>query len=100
MFEGRCFVVRDNLARLRGLIGRRGLLPVRSADGFSGEVPFTFVAVAPPRHVPEETDFDTFNALMSRSEFLVRFDDGTLLDGRNTRSVSGFYVLPEPQALV
>ena len=94
------FVVRDNLARLRGLIGRRGLLPVRSADGFSGEVPFTFVAVAPPRNIPEEIDFDTFNALMSRSEFLVRFDDGTLLDGRNTRSVSGFYVLPEPQALV
>lgn len=91
--------MKDNLARLLGLIGRRGLLPVRSADGFSGEVPFTFVAVA-PRDIPGETDFDTFNALMSRSEFVVRFDDGTLLDGRNTRSVSGFYVLPEPQALV
>ena len=93
-------MVRDNLARLRGLLGRRGLLPVRSADGFSGEVPFTFVAVAPPRHVPEETDFDTFNALINRSEFVVRFDHGTLLDGRNTRNVSGFYVFPEPQALV
>lgn len=90
----------DNLSRLRGLVGRRGWLPVRSADGFSGDVPFTFVAVAPPRHIPVETDFDTFNDLISRSDFLVRFDDGTLLDGRNTRSVSGYYVLPEPQAPV
>jgi hypothetical protein len=85
---------------LRGLIGRRGLLPVRSEGGFFGEVPFTFIAVAPPRNIPEETDFDTFNALISRSEFLVRFDDGTLVDGENIRSVSGFYVLPERQALV
>jgi hypothetical protein len=38
--------------------------------------------------------------LISRSEFVVRFDHGTLLDGRNTRNVSGFYVFPEPQALV
>ena len=73
------FVVKDNLARLCGLIGRRGLLPVRSADGFFGEAPFTFVAVAPPRNIPEETDFDTFNALISGSEFVVRFDDGWLL---------------------
>jgi hypothetical protein len=85
MFPKEGVLVRDNLARLRGLIGSRGLLPVRSADGFSGEVPFTFVAVAPPQNIPEETDFDTFNALMSRSEFIVRFDDGTLLDGRNTK---------------
>jgi hypothetical protein len=98
MFRRKVFVVRDNLARLRGLIGKRGLFPVRSADGFFREVPFTFVAVAPPRNIAEETDFDTFNALISRSEFVVRFDDGTLLDGRNTRSVSGSYVLP--QALV
>ena len=63
-------------------------------------MPFIFIAVAPPRNIPEETGFDTFNALMSRSEFLVRFDDGMLLDGRNTPSVSGFHVLQEPQALV
>ena len=82
----------DNLARLRGLVGMRGLFPVRSADGFSGEVPFTFVAVAPPRTIPTETDFDACN-------FHIRFDEGTLLDGRNTRNVSGFYVLPDPKAL-
>ena len=92
--------MRDNLVRLRGLIGKRGLLPIRSADGFCGEVPFIFVAVAPPRNIPKETDFDTFNSLIDRSEFVVHFDDGTLLDGRNTRSVSGFHVLPELEALV
>jgi hypothetical protein len=91
--------MKDNLARLRSFIGRRGLLPVRSANGFSGDVPVTFIGVTPPRNISEETDLDTFNALISRSEFTVRFDDGTLLDGRNTRSVSGFYVLPEPQIL-
>ena len=92
--------MKDNLVRLGGLIGKRGLLPVRSMDGFSGEVPFTFVAVAPPRNVPQKTDFDTFNALISQSDFVVRFDDGTLLNGRNTRTVSGFCVLPDPKALV
>ncbi len=79
----------DNLARLRGLMGKRGLLPVRSADGFSGEVAFTFIAVAPPANIPQGTDFDSFNALISHSDFLIRFDQGILLDGRNTRSVSG-----------
>ena len=92
-------MVRDNLARLRDLIGKRGLLLVRSADGYFAEVPITFIAVAPPRRIPEQTDFDTFTALISQSEFLVRFDDGRLLDGRNTRRVSGFYVLPESKAL-
>ena len=90
--------MKDNLAQLRGLVGRRGLLPVRSPDGFSGEVPVTFVAIAPPLDVPQEADFDTFNALISRTEFVVRFDEGTLLDGRSTRHVSGFYVLPDPKA--
>ncbi len=92
-------VLRDNLTRLLGLIGMRCLLPLRSADGFRAEVPFTFVAVA-PRNIPGETDFDAFNALISRSEFVIRFDDGMLLDGKNTLSVSGFFLLPEPQALV
>jgi hypothetical protein len=85
--------------RLRGLVGMRGLFPVRSADGFSGEAPFTFVAVAPPRTIPTKTDFDTFNRLIDASDFHIRFDEGTLLDGRNTRTVSGFYVLPDPKAL-
>jgi hypothetical protein len=88
-----------NLARLRGLVGVRGLFPVRSADGFSGEVPFTFVAVAPPRTIPTNTDFGTFNRLIDACNFHVRFDEGTLLDGRNTLTVSGFYVLPDPKAL-
>lgn len=90
--------MKDNLARLRGLIGTSGLLP--AADGFSGEVPFTFVAVAPPREMPQEADFDTFNALISRTEFVVRFEEGIFLDGRSTRCVSGFCVLPDPKALV
>jgi hypothetical protein len=88
-----------NLTRLRGFAGMRGLFPVRSADGFSGEVPFTFVAVVPPRTIPARTDFDTFNRLIDTCDFLIRFDEGTLLDGRNTRTVSGFYVLPDPKAL-
>jgi len=91
--------VEDNLTRLHGLVGMRGLFPVRSADGFSGEAPFTFVAVLPPRIIPAKTDFDTFNRLIDACDFHVRIDEGTLLDGRNTRTVSGFYVLPDPTAL-
>jgi hypothetical protein len=90
----------DNLTRLRNLVGKRGLLPVRCADGYACEVPLTFIAVAPPRDIPQKTDFDTFNTLISRSDFLIRFDAGTFLDGSNTRRVSGFHVIPERRALV
>ena len=96
----RGFYSEHNLIRLRGLAGRRGLLPVRSADGFAQEVPFTFVAVALPHTISANTDFDTLNRLISLSNFEIRFDEGILLDDRNTRNVSGVYVLPDPKALV
>ena len=91
--------MKDNLKRLHGFAGMRGLLPVRSVDGF-WEEPFTFTGVVtPPPVIPAETDFDTFNNLISASNFHIRFDEGVLIDGRNTRNVSGFYVLPDPKAL-
>jgi hypothetical protein len=89
-----------NLARLHGLVGMRGRVAVRSANGFSGDVPFTFEAVVPPRSIPTETDFNTFNRLIDACDFHIRFDEGLLLDGRNTGTVSGFYVRPEAKALV
>jgi hypothetical protein len=79
--------------------GRGGVvLPVRSVDGF-WEEPFTFTGVTPPPVIPAETDFDMFNTLISASDFQIRFHEGVLIDCRNTRNVSGFYVLPDPKAL-
>ena len=90
--------MKDNLDRLHRFVVIRGLLPLRSAEGF-WEEPFTFTGVMPPPIIPAETDFDTFNNLVSASTFQIRFDEGVLIDGRNKRNVSGFYVLPDPKAL-
>ncbi|MDR3742284.1 MAG: hypothetical protein P4L40_24975 [Terracidiphilus sp.] len=77
----------STLSRLRDLVGKKGLL-VTSA----GEVPFTFLRVVPPADLPSVADEQEFQNAITRSNFLVRFDDGILLDGSDTRNISGFYV--------
>jgi hypothetical protein len=54
---------------------------------------FTFIAVQPPEKLFSETnDEDAFQRAVSQSEFTIRFEEGTLIDGSNTKKVSGFYI--------
>ena len=52
----------------------------------------------PPDHIPEETDFDALNAVISASKFRVRFDEGVLIDGSNTRHIFGSDVVFAPES--
>jgi hypothetical protein len=72
-------------SRLHALTGKQGLLKIR----FAGEVPFTFLSVEPPSDLPAEADDMAIQNAITRSHFLVRFDDGTLIDGRDTKIISG-----------
>jgi hypothetical protein len=78
----------NTLMRLNSLVGKRGLLKIR----FGGEIAFTFLSVHPPSQLPDETDEDGFQDAITRSEFRVQFDDGGLIDGSNTKLVSGVYI--------
>jgi hypothetical protein len=73
------------LSHLNALIGKKGLLKVRSA----GEIGFTFLTVYPAPDLPTEADDDSIETAITRSQFLVRFDGGTLIDGSDTKVVSG-----------
>jgi hypothetical protein len=77
---------RSVLARLNALTGKQGLLNIR----YAGEVGFTFLSVVdPPPDLPADSDGDAIQNAITRSRFLVRFDEGTLIDGSNTRTISG-----------
>jgi len=80
------------------MIGMRGVLGVWQTDWRGCEVPYTFEAVVPPDHIPVETDPNTFSALIGASEFLVRFDEGTLINGSSTRRLSGSHVVFSPDS--
>ena len=73
-------------SRLQALTGKRGLLKIR----FAREVPFTILSVYPAANLPIETGEQAFQMAITRSSFLVRFDDRILLDGRDTRVISGY----------
>ena len=75
----------SSLSRLQALTGKKGLLKIRLA----GEVPFTFLSVYGPADLSSITDDQEMQTAITRSSFLVRFDDGTLLDGSDTRIISG-----------
>src|ERR1700733_12341244 len=88
----------DNLTRLRKLIGIHGqLTPILQSDGRTWEAPYTIEAVAPPDHIPTGNDPNTFNALIDASRFVVRFDEGVLIDGSNTRLLSGSEIVFSPE---
>ena len=72
-------------SRLQALTGKKGLLKIR----FAGRVPFTFLSVYTPADLLSETDDQEIQTAITRSSFLVRFDDGILLDGSETRVISG-----------
>jgi hypothetical protein len=73
------------LSRLNALAGKRGLLKIQ----YAGEVEFTFLSVDPAPGLSMELDDQAIQTAIDRSRFLVRFDDGTLIDGSDTRVISG-----------
>jgi len=75
----------NTLWRLKALTGKHGLLKIR----FAGEVGFTFLSVEPPPDLLAETNDQEIQTAITRSRFLVRFDEGTLIDGTDTRIISG-----------
>jgi hypothetical protein len=79
---------RKTLPRLNGLVGKQGLLKIR----YAGEVGFTFVSVDPAPNLPAEADDESIQDAINRSEFRVRFDEGTLIDGSDIRVISGRYI--------
>ena len=84
--------IRDTVrSRLYALIGKQGLVPVRTDNGWAGEKPFTFLSVEPPSEVlaGEDNDDQDIQAAIDRSRFLVRFDEGALIDGSKTKTISG-----------
>jgi hypothetical protein len=77
----------DMFSRLNGLIGKDGILNTRA-----GEFRFTFLVVHPSAKLASETDEDAFQLAVTQSEFTVQFSGGTMIDGRNTKKVSGFHI--------
>jgi hypothetical protein len=75
----------ETLSRLNALIGKQGLLSFR----FVGEVGFTFLSVDPSPDLPKEADDEAIQTAINRSRFLVRFEEGTLIDGSDTKIISG-----------
>ena len=74
--------------RLNSLTGKRGVLKIRCA----GQVDFTFLSVDPPPDLPTEMDDDEFQTAITRSRFLVRFEEGTLIDGSHEHHIWQGYI--------
>jgi len=53
------------------------------------EFEFTIVAVHPPRELPVTGDDDELQGAITQSEFTVKFEDGTLIEGSNYKVISG-----------
>ena len=45
-----------------------------------------------PYGTPTETGNDAFQRAITQSEFTVRFDNGVLIDGSDTKIISGQYI--------
>ena len=74
-------------SQLNDLVGKRGLLKTQR-----GELRFEFLSVdAAPEVQIKATEVD-FQDAVTRSSFRVRFDEGTLIDGSNTKVISGFFI--------
>jgi hypothetical protein len=87
--EYTCFM--HTLAGLDNLRGKRGLVPI-SCGAECFEVGVTFLSVTPAEGLSTETDEFGFQDAITGSQFLMRFDPGVLIDGCNTRVVSGRYI--------
>ena len=77
----------DTQNRLHNLIGKRGLLTVAN----TGEISFPCLDVLPSPQ-PNVLPTDDFQYAISMSDFLIRFDEGTLVDGSKSKVVPGFQI--------
>jgi hypothetical protein len=83
----------ETLSRLNNVVGKQGFvkIPFREAE-------VTFLSVDPPTKYPTEIDDDPIQGLLDmgqvidRSQFTVRYENGILVDGRNTGVVPGRYM--------
>jgi hypothetical protein len=73
----------DTISRLKSLVGKTGLLPVRG----HAELRFTVLSVEPPSK--PESDIEK---AINWSKFTVHFEEGTFLDGKNTMVVYGLHI--------
>jgi len=90
----------NNLTRIQKLKGIRGqTVPIPREHGHSWEAPYTIERVVLPDYIPEGNDPYTFDALIRASRFLVRFDEGVLIDGSNTRLLSGSEIVFSPEGV-
>ena len=85
MFYGYLGRLKDNL------LGKQGRLPISCGVGCF-EVGVTFLSITPSEGVPAETDEFGFQDAITSSQFVVQFDPGILVDGCNTRVISGRYI--------
>jgi hypothetical protein len=70
----------DIRSYLNNLVGQRVLVNVAACEEAKGKI----LAVDPTTDLPAETMPDTIRVAIDRSQFTVRFDNGGLLDVRNT----------------
>ena len=85
-----CFILRemDTLSRLHNLVGKKGLLHINA-----NELEFTFLSVIPPPTLSISGDeLQDFKTAITDSQFEVRFDEGTLVNGNNSMIASGRYI--------
>ena len=75
----------DFLSYLEALVGQRVLVTVRYAVQAEGIV----AAVDPTTDLPSETIPHGERIAIDRSQFTVQFSNDDLLDGSNTRVISG-----------
>jgi len=89
-FLARYTEARRPISRLNALVGKHGMLlvwPAREPAPF--EVAFTFVTVYPARDTLPGDDDQAIQTAITRSSFLVRFDEGVLIEGSDHRVISG-----------
>jgi hypothetical protein len=78
----------DILSRLRGLVGKHGLVNIAQA----GEVGFKFLSVHPAPDLPTSGDDSDLQGAIAQSDFTVQFDKGILVEGSNRRVISGLHI--------
>jgi len=78
--------------RLQKLVGKRGLVMLKAPGEAGQEFEFTIVAVHPAADIPGTGDDDEMQRAITRSEFTVKFEGGTLIDGSNYKVISGRYI--------
>jgi hypothetical protein len=78
--------------RLQNLVGKRGLVMLKPSGKAGREFEFAIVAVHPASDIPGTGGDDELQRAITQSEFTVKFEDGTFIDGSNYKVISGRYI--------